>query len=135
MTSTPEDSGEIFKRDRRGRVRVPKARRDMLLDEWERSGGSAAQFAEYVGIKYSTLANWIQKRRKQAGLGASLLKPGAVDLSKSHGHWVEAIVEQPKALESTLRIYFTAGAYCQISNAREAGLAAELIGRLGVRKC
>ena len=75
MTSTPEDSGEIFKRDTKGRVRVPKARREMLLDEWERSGGSAAQFADYVGIKYSTLANWIQKRRKQAGLKASLLKP------------------------------------------------------------
>jgi hypothetical protein len=26
----------------------------MLLDEWERSGGSAAQFADYVGIRYST---------------------------------------------------------------------------------
>jgi DNA-binding transcriptional regulator YiaG len=51
----------------------------MLLDEWERSGGSAAQFADYVGIKYSTLANWIQKRREQAGLQASLLKPGAVN--------------------------------------------------------
>jgi len=110
----------------------------MLLDEWERSGGSAAQFADYVGIKYSTLAHWVQKRRKQVGLKASLLKPDAVDPSKSHGHWVEAIVErnsEPKALESSLRIYFTAGAYCQISNAREAGLAAELIGHLGARKC
>ena len=138
MTSTPEGSGEIFKRDKRGRVRVPKARREMLLDEWERSGGSAAQFADYVGIKYSTLANWIQKRRKQAGLRTSLLKPGAVNSNQSDGRWVEAILEnnpEPKGLESTLRIYFTAGAYCQISNAREAGLAAELIGHLGVRKC
>jgi hypothetical protein len=138
MTYTPEDSGEIFKRDTRGRVRVPKARREMLLDEWERSGGSAAQFADYVGIRYSTFANWIQKRRKQARLQASLLKSGTVDSSQSHGHWVEAIVEknsEPKGLESSLRIYFTAGAYCQISNAREAGLAAELIGHLGARKC
>jgi len=131
-------------------VRVPRARREMLLDEWERSGGSAAQFADYVGIRYSTFANWIQKRRKQAGLHASWLKPGAVDSSnvlngidkhmhsQSHGHWVEAIVEknpEPKGLESSLRIYFTAGAYCQISNAREAGLAAELMGHLGARKC
>jgi hypothetical protein len=116
-------------------VRVPKARREMLLDEWERSGGSAAQFADYVGIKYSTLANWIQKRRKQAGLQTSLIKPGVVDSSQGHGHWVEAIVAEPKGLESSLRIYFTAGAYCQISNAREAGLAAELIGHLGARKC
>jgi len=66
----------------------------MLLDEWERSGGSAAQFADYVGIKYSTLANWIQKRRKQAGLRASLLKPGAVDSNQSDGRWVEAILEK-----------------------------------------
>ena len=119
-------------------MRVPKARREMLLDEWERSGGSAAQFADYVGIKYSTLASWIQKRRKQAGLKASLLKPGAVNSNQSNGRWVEAILEnnpEPKGLESTLRIYFTAGAYCQIRNAREAGLAAELIGHLGARKC
>jgi hypothetical protein len=89
----------------------------MLLDEWERSGGSAAQFADYVGIRYSTFANWIQKRRKQAGLQASLLKPGAVDSSQRHGHWVEAIVEknpEPKGLESSLRIYFTAGAYVRL---------------------
>jgi hypothetical protein len=110
----------------------------MLLDEWERSGGSAASFADYVGLKYSTFANWIQKRRKQAGLNATLLKPGAVDSSQSDEHWVEAIVEktpEPKGLESTLRIYFRAGAYCQISNAREAELAAELLGRLGAPKC
>ena len=112
----------------------------MLLDEWERSGGSAAQFADYVGIKYSTLANWIQKRRKRTGLQKSLPQPGkgAVDLSKSNGCWVEAIVEknpEPQGLESSLRIYFPAGAYCQISNAREAGLAAELLGCLGARKC
>jgi hypothetical protein len=124
MTSTPEDSGEILKRDRRGRVWVPRARREMLLDEWERSGGSAAQFADYVGIRYSTFANWIQKRRKQVGLQASLLKPGALDSRQSHGHWVEAIVEknpEPKGLESSLRIYFTAGAYCQVSNAKRRG--------------
>src|ERR1700724_4652204 len=138
MTSMPQESAEIFKQDTKGRVCVPKARREAVLDEWERSGGSAAQFADYVGIKYSTLANWIQKRRKQAGLKASLLKPGAVDSSQSHGHWVEAIVEknpEPEAIESSLRIYFTAGAFCQIRNALEAGLAAELIGHLGARKC
>ena len=69
----------------------------MLLDEWERSGGSAAQFADYVGIKYSTLANWIQKRRKQTGpqsvFGRSQAK-AQMDLSKSNGRWVEAIVEK-----------------------------------------
>src|SRR5271168_4544665 len=67
MTSTAEDSGEIFKRDRMGRVRVPRARREMLLDEWERSGGSAAQFADYVGVKYSPLG----RRARQCILAES----------------------------------------------------------------
>jgi hypothetical protein len=111
----------------------------MLLDEWERSGGSAAQFADYVGIKYSTLAHWIQKRRKQRGPQSALVKTGkgVEDLPKVNGRWVEAVVEEsePKAQESSLRVYFTAGAYCQISNPGEAGLAAELIGRLGERGC
>lgn len=139
MTLTPEESGEIFKQDTKGRVRVPKARREALLDEYERNGGSAAQFANYIGIKYSTLANWIQKRRKRERLKRSVRRgEGREELSQSNGRWVEAVVErgaEPKAQESSLRIYFTAGAYCQISNAREAGLAAELLGRLGARRC
>jgi hypothetical protein len=59
MTSMPQESAEIFKQDTKGRVRVPKARREAVLDEYERSGGSAAQSAKYVGVKYSTLASWI----------------------------------------------------------------------------
>jgi hypothetical protein len=83
----------------------------MLLDEWERSGGSAAQFAGYVGIKYSTLANWIQKGRKQARPKDALVKTpkGGEDLPKVNGRWVEAVVEkesEPKAQESSLRVYF-----------------------------
>jgi transposase len=131
---------EIFKRDTMGRVRVPRARREALLDEYERSGSSGVQFASYVGIKYSTLANWIQKRRQRERLKKSLVKRAqGVEISaKTNGRWVEAVVEknsEPKSQESSLTIYFTTGAYCQISNAREAGLAAELIGRLGARGC
>jgi len=76
MTSNSQESAEIFKQDTKGRVRVRKARREAMLDEYERSGGNAAQFANYVGTKYSTLANWIQKRRKQERLKRSLLKQG-----------------------------------------------------------
>jgi DNA-binding transcriptional regulator YiaG len=67
MTFTPEEGAQIFKRDTMGRVRLPRTRREELLDEYERSGISGVQYAAYIGIKYSTLANWIQKRERRAG--------------------------------------------------------------------
>jgi transposase len=72
MTSLLED--QILKSDRRGRVRVPVERREALLEEFERVGVSAAKFAEMVGLKYSTFANWAQKRRKERAGGKGLGK-------------------------------------------------------------
>jgi len=63
MTSTI-GSPEVFKQDVLGRVRVPRQRREALLDEFEKSGSSGAKFARLAGIKYPTFANWVQKRRK-----------------------------------------------------------------------
>jgi transposase len=85
MTFTPEESEEIFKRDKMGRVRVPRARREALLDEYERGGISALQFANYVGIKYSTLANWIQERRGRGRFDKTLVKgsEGAEESTKA----------------------------------------------------
>src|ERR1700760_3122733 len=69
MTSlTLED--QILKADRRGRVRVPRERREALLAEFKRSGASAAEFARLVGVKYATFAGWVaQERRRQAAGG------------------------------------------------------------------
>jgi hypothetical protein len=53
-----------LKTDDLGRVRTPQARRESLLDEYERSGLSGAKFAALTGIKYSTFATWAQRRRK-----------------------------------------------------------------------
>ena len=138
MTFTPEEGAQIFKRDTMGRVRLPRARREELLDEYERSGISGVQFAAYVGIKYSTLANWIQKRERRQQQEKSLIKAESGPRSdKGNGTWVEAVIErstEPKIPEGSLRIYFSAGAYCRVNNTREAGLAAELIGRLGPKR-
>jgi hypothetical protein len=70
MTSTI-GRAEILKQDGHGRVRVPAGRRESLLDEFEKSGASGAQFARLTGIKYATFAGWVLKRRKQR---ASLAK-------------------------------------------------------------
>src|ERR1700743_2283173 len=66
MTSTTLAS-EVCKQDSRGRVRVSRERREELLAEFGRSGLSGAAFARLAGVKYATLANWVQQRRKRSG--------------------------------------------------------------------
>jgi hypothetical protein len=40
-----------------------RERRESLLEEYDRSGMSGARFAKYVGIKYTTLAYRLKRRR------------------------------------------------------------------------
>ena len=67
MTS-PIRASDILKQDARGHVLVSAARREALLDEFERSGSSAMRFARLTGLKYSTFANWVQARRRKRAL-------------------------------------------------------------------
>ncbi len=92
MTPTTRND-EVLKQDRRGRVRVPTERREALLDEFARSGLSAAAFAQMAGIKYPTFANWLQQRRKAQGRSVeappeAMGRGGAIRL-------LEAVVEDP----------------------------------------
>lgn len=57
----------ILKRDALGRVFIPEAKREELLDEFERSGLKGAQFARAAGICYQTFACWVQRRRHARG--------------------------------------------------------------------
>lgn len=63
--SSPVDG--ILKVDALGRVRVPKEKREQLLDDFEASGMSGAQYAQHHGIRVQTFASWIQKRRHARG--------------------------------------------------------------------
>jgi len=67
MTNTTEAGEEVLKTDVLGRMKTPAARREQLLDEFERSGLSGKKFTELVGVKYPTFATWAQKRRRQRG--------------------------------------------------------------------
>jgi hypothetical protein len=51
--------------DALGRVLVTRERRESLSEEYDRSGMSGVRFAQYVGIKYTTLAYWLKRRRQQ----------------------------------------------------------------------
>ena len=138
MTFAAEEPEKILSQDAQGRVLVSRERRALLLEEYDRSGMSGVKFARYVGIKYSTLAYWLQSRRRHREREKLLMKAGAeIEPGRSNGAWLEAVVEngsQPRVSIGALRIYFAGGAYCQISSAGEAALAAELLGRLGAKR-
>ena len=138
MTFAAEEPGQILSQDAQGRVLVSRERRASLLEEYDRSGMSGIKFAQYVGIKYSTLAYWLQSRRRHRQKEKSLIKAGTdTEPGRSNGGWIEAVVENasgPGVPAGALRIYFAGGAYCQISSAGEVALAAELLRRLGSRR-
>ena len=138
MTFAAEEPGQILSQDTQGRVLVSRERRESLLEAYDRSGMSGKKFAQYVGIKYSTLAYWIQSRRRHRQKEKSLIKAGAdSEPGRSNGAWIEAVVENASGSgvpAGALRIYFAGGAYCQISSSGEAALAAELLGRLSTKR-
>ncbi|NJL72237.1 MAG: hypothetical protein HC888_11970 [Candidatus Competibacteraceae bacterium] len=55
---------ELLKADVRGRVRVPGAKREAILDVFEQSGLSGPAFAKQWGLKYPTFASWVQRRHR-----------------------------------------------------------------------
>src|SRR4030081_586700 len=108
MTFAAEEPGQILSQDAQGRVLVSRERRELLLEQYDRSGMSGVKFAQYVGIKYSTLAYWLQSRRRHREREKLLLKAGTdPEAGKSNGGWIEAVLEngsQPRVPPGGLRI-------------------------------
>jgi hypothetical protein len=130
MTST-ESSGQILKTDALARVRTPPERRQQLLDEFESSGLSGVKFAALVGVKYSTLAGWAAKRRRQGQAGSSAGPPSQ---SPSKLRWVEAVLDQaqgqPGRNVSVLTVQLPGGARLEIGHLHQVELAAALVRAL-----
>ena len=119
----------VLKTDSRGRVRTPAERREQLLDEFERSGLSGIKFAALTGIKYQTLASWVQRRRRlQGSSGKAAVK------REAQVRWLEAVVAeaQPAAPGAgmTLKVHLPNGAWTEVTDARQAFLAAALLRAL-----
>jgi hypothetical protein len=127
MTDMQKSEAAILKTDGRGRVQTPAARRESLLDEFERSGLSGPKFAALVGVKYQTFAAWSARRRKLNGHQAPVRLADAV-------RWLEAVVDQaqvpagPKALSLLLQL--SGGARVELAHAEQAPLAAALLRSL-----
>lgn len=101
--------------DSKGRVRASKEQRRVILAEFERSGVSATQFAKQTGLKYSTLAGWLQRYRRTKP------PPRARPV-----RLLEAVVEQARP-SMALVLHLPGGARMEISDASQAALAAALL--------
>ena len=77
-----------------------------------------ARFAAQAGIRYMTLANWLQKRRKGSGGGRKETQPIK---------WVEAMVDQSGAGECKLRVEVCGCAVLEIRSEQEAVIAAMFV--------
>lgn len=122
-----ENGSEIFPVDNKGRVRVPRARREELLNEFEKSGLSGAQFARTVGVKYQTFAFWRQERQrtKPVAIGESSPKKAATV------EWLETVISEAQAsarpVEAALVVRLPSGAAIELKNASQVGAAAALL--------
>jgi len=107
--------------DTRGRVRTSKEQRRVILDEFERSGMSAARFAKRAGLKYSTLAGWVQRYRRTKPLrrGRSL-------------RLLEAVVDSlpGPATGAPLVLHLPGGVRLELNEAKQVPLAAALLRAL-----
>jgi len=99
----------IVKADKVGRRQTPAARRERLLDEFDRSGLSAPEFVRLTGLKYSTFAAWVHRRRK-----LQKAVPSAPAKAADPVRWLEALVESNPPAEGL----------------RAVGLKLELPGRV-----
>jgi hypothetical protein len=130
------------KRDILGRITTPKAQREALLDEFERSGLKGRPFAKLVGVNYQTFAVWIQKRRRARGDYAQAAAVKSVGASAVRTprplRLIEAIaaplgVALPMGAvgkSEALEVILPDGAKLLIANAAHAALAAQLISAL-----
>ena len=128
MTNMNEPMEVVVKTDRRGRVQTPVARREQLLDEFERSGLSGAKFAALTGIKYQTFAAWVQRRRRPGPSGKPVTKTAA------QVRWLEAVVADAQSVApvagAALKVHLSSGAWIEVTQPQQVDLAAALVHAL-----
>ena len=126
MTKSETDSG-IFQIDSKGRVRVSRERREQLLDEFEKSGLSGAQFARTVGVKYQTFAFWRQQRQRTKPVSAE----GSSPKKAATVQWLETVISEAQAsarpVEAALVVRLPSGAAMELNNGSQVAAAAALL--------
>jgi hypothetical protein len=130
---------QILRKDTRGRVVVTAERREGLLAQFDASGISGIQFAKLAGINYSTLACWLQQRRKkQKGESPAPASPPRGEPGPEV-RWLEAMVagEQKSSsvetpVKTALVMHGPGGVWWKVEGEEQARVAAVVLRHLGV---
>jgi hypothetical protein len=109
----------VLRTDKRGRVLTPVARREELLAEFDRSGMSAAGFAQLIGVHYQTFWSWLSKRNKQAA-----------PAPRQSPLFVEAVMASGKNQSQSITVRLPGGASIEWSDTRQTPLIAALLHAL-----
>jgi len=125
---------KILKRDAVGRVSYSPERREGILDEFERSGLKGAAFARTIGLRYSTFAAWIQRRRHERGDYGMIASPAEREPGKTV-RLMEVVLgkpEVPAVAENApaLRVELRCGTCLLVGDERQAVLAARVLQAL-----
>ena len=107
--------------DTKGRLRVSKVQRRDILAALARSGESLPRFARRTGLKYSTLANWVQRSRRSKPSGR-----------EPRLRLLEAVVESSQVAEAgtALVLQLPGGMRLEVTDERQVALAAILVRAL-----
>lgn len=107
--------------DTKGRLRVSKVQRRDILAALARSGESLPRFARRTGLKYSTLANWVQRSRRSKPSGR-----------EPRLRLLEAVVESSQVAEAgtALVLQLPGGMRLEVTDERQVALAAMLVRAL-----
>lgn len=135
MTTKSDSGGEenmaVVPSETLGRLRSSPEQRAALVAEYERSGMTAAAFARWSGIKYSTFVAWVGKTRR-AQNRESEQATGARRSFKPM-HWAEVICQSPiSAGGESLVIQLHGGLRVETTNPT---LAAQFVQALGGATC
>ena len=129
MTTTTElgkIEGELIKTDCLGRIRVSPEHREKLLDAFEGSAMSCQKFAEHSGVKYTTFANWCQKRKRARNEYPSRNAQSPTALLGA----LAEIELKPSSRSQAICVEFPGGAKLTLETPEQAPLAAALINNL-----
>lgn len=117
-----EDTIELIRTTRDGRVRYTPEQKRKVLDLFEQSGMSGKAFAEEHGIKYPTFALWRRQRRES--------QPSPDTQSEVNEGFLLAEISPRRDEDNGLTLHLPGGREVRASGANGVDLLAQLIAKI-----